>query len=206
MLNQAVDTLANHSWVPSSAWRRASDILEEVPVMAATVLGLEMLLNGPCIDLKLVSDVILSDVGATIHVLRLVGREYETAAEHPSRMADCLASLEAGAWFEAIAAHTFPCDPEHASVTALWHHCRLVARYAQLVAESIDGVSPEEAYLVGLLHEIAGVLTGSEVGAVEASLPLFVLRAVRSAEEGAYPSPWRFILSEAHKLAGARTH
>jgi hypothetical protein len=109
MLNHAVDTLANHSWVPSSAWRRASDILEEVPVMAATVLGLEMLLNEPCIDLKLVSDVILSDVGATIHVLRLVGREYETAAEHPSRMADCLASLEAGAWFEAIAAVTRNC-------------------------------------------------------------------------------------------------
>jgi hypothetical protein len=209
MLNQAVDTLANHSWVPSSAWRRThrGDILEDIPVMSATVLGLEMLLNEPCIDLKLVSDLILSDVGATIHVLRLVGREYDSAAEHPSRMADCLAGLEAGAWFEAIAAHTVPCDPEHAAVTALWNHCRLVARYAQLVAESIDGVSPEEAYLVGLLHEIASSFSvGSEVGAIEASLPLFVLTAVRSAEEGAYPSPWRFILSEAHKLAGARTH
>ena len=153
MLNQAVAELADHSWVPSSVWsqatfaeqkkaaRKTGDCLENVPVMSATVLGLEILLNESCIDLKQVSDVILSDVGATIHILRLVGREYESAFEHPSRMADCLAGLDASAWFEVIAAQTFPCDEEHASVTALWSHCRLVAQYAQLVAESIDGVS-----------------------------------------------------------------
>lgn len=231
MLNQLVDPVTDHSWVPSSVWSRAGfseqknvtrktgDFLDDVPVMSATVLGLEILLNEPCIDLRMVSDLILSDVGATIHVLRLVGREYEAAAEHPSRMADCLASLDAGAWFEAISARTFPCDPEHAATTALWNHCRLVAQYAQLVAESIEGVSPEEAYLVGLLHEIGdipnvlgrpnralGAGEPTALRAMEGSLPLFVLAAIRSMDDCSYSSTWRFILSEAHKLAGTSTH
>jgi HDOD domain len=229
MLNQAVDPVTDHSWVPSSVWRRAGfseqrkfarrteDLLDNVPVLSATVLGLEMLLDEPCIDLRMASELILSDVGATIQILRLVGREYEAAAEHPSRMGDCLASLDAGAWFEAISAHTFACDPEHAATTALWNHCRLVAQYAQLVAESINGISPEDAYLVGLLHEIGniprvlgwscGTFAGRESAvllAMEGSLPPFVIAAIRSINDYSCSSAWRFILSEAHKLAGVR--
>jgi hypothetical protein len=230
MLNQAVDPVTDHSWVPSSVWSRAGfceqnkaiaktcDFLDDVPVMSATVLGLQILLNEPSIDLRMVSELILSDVGATIRVLRLVGREYEAVAEHPSRMADCLASLDANAWFEAVSARTFACDAEQAAITALWGHCRLVAQYAQLVAESIEGVSPEEAYLVGLLHEIGDLprILGRRISACEAtelplrgmegSLPPFVLIAIRSIDDSSDPCPWRFILSEAHKLAGARIH
>ena len=77
--------------------------------------------------------------------------------EHPCRMGDCLASLDAGTWFDAISARTFACDSEHAATTSLWNHSRLVAQYAQLVAESLEGISPEEAYLVGLLHEIVAI-------------------------------------------------
>jgi len=226
MLNQAVVPAAAHSWLPSSVWRRAAfleqrqlspcsgEFLDIVPVMSATVLGLEMLLDEPCIDLRRVSDLILSDVGATIQILRLVGREFEGASEHPSRMGDCLASLDASTWFEAISAHTFAGEPEHAAITALWNHSRLVAQYAQLVAESMEGVSPEDAYLIGLLHEIEdipgvlgwvhGVRKSAASLSMEGSLPFFVLSALRSMHEGVNSSPWRFILSEAHKLAGAR--
>jgi HDOD domain len=214
MLNQAIDTVTNHSWVPSSAWRRLDirkklDLLDDVPVMSATVLGLEMLLHEPCIDLRMASELILSDVGATIQVLRLVGTEYESAAEHPCRMGDCLASLDAGTWFAAISARTFPCDREHAATNSLWNHCRLVAQYAHLFAESLEGIVPEEAYLVGLLHEIRkipGVLGWSNreaLAAIEESLPLFVLAAIRSMNDTA--SPWKAILDAAHELAGVCT-
>ena len=221
MQNQAIDTVTDHSWIPSSAWRRLSfpekkfaprkvDLLDDVPVMSATVLGLEILLHEPCIDLQMVSELVLSDVGATIQILRLVGREYEFADEQPSRMGDCLASLDAGAWFEAISARTFACDQEHASTTLLWNHCRLVAQYAQLVAESLEGISAEEAYLVGLLHEIRtipNVLGWPSAAplAMEGSLPLFVLAAIRSTKDSSSSSPWKFILTAAHELAEART-
>jgi hypothetical protein len=223
MLSQAIDTVTDHSWIPSSAWRRLDflehkqfarkkvDLLDDVPVMSATVLGLEILLQEPCIDLGMVSELILSDVGATIQILRLVGREYEFAAEHPSRMGDCIASLDAGNWFDAISARTFACDREHAATTLLWHHCRLVAQYAQLVAESLEGISPEEAYLVGLLHEmktIPNVLgwPSTALLAMEGSLPLFVLAAIRSMTDSSSSSTWKFILTAAHELAAARTN
>ena len=89
MLYQAIDTVTDHSWIPSSVWRRLglpeqkklvrkkADFLDDVPVMLATVLGLEILLHEPCIDLGMASELILSDVGATIQILRLVGSEYE---------------------------------------------------------------------------------------------------------------------------------
>jgi HDOD domain len=231
MLNHAADAVADHSWIPSSAWRRPrlplqksfvcmkSDLLDDVPVMVATVLGLEMLLHEPCIDLKMASELVLSDVGATLQILRLIGREYEFATEHPCRMGDCLASLDASTWFDAISARTFACGHEYAATSSLWYHSRLVAQYAQLVAESLEDMSPDEAYLVGLLHEIGAIPKAlgwpnedAENGdspsllAMEGSLPLFVLSALHSMDNSGSSSIWKFILAEAHELAGARTH
>jgi hypothetical protein len=195
-----------------------TDILDDVPAMSATVLGLEMLLYEPSIDLKMASDLILSDVGATIQILRLVDREYENSAERPNRMGDCLASLDVDTWFSIISAHTFVCDQKHAATTAVWDHCRLIAQYAQLVAESIDRISPEDAYLVGLLHEMdsisrvlglphygqgfngEGALLGSE-----GLLPHFVVSATRSVNGPGVSSIWKFILASAHELAGIGT-
>jgi hypothetical protein len=226
---QAIDRVTDHSWVPSSAWRRLSlpqqkkvarrksDFLDDIPVMSATVLGLEILLHEPCIDLRMASELVLSDVGATIQILRLIGREYEFATEHPCRMGDCLAGLDAVTWFDAISARTFACDREHAAITELWNHCRLVAQYAQLVAESLEGVSPEEAYLVGLLHEIDAIpkilgwpsdslddRESAPLSAVEGSLPLFVLSAIQSMNDSRSSSTWKIILTSAHELAGSR--
>jgi hypothetical protein len=132
-------------------------------------------------------------------------------------MGDCLASLDVDVWFGAISARTFVCDRKHAATTAVWRHSRLVAQYAQLVAESLDGVSPEDAYLVGLLHGIGdipaalglpghirgGNATGA-LSAMEGTLPLFVLDAIHSMSDGALSPGWRFILTAAHELAGSR--
>jgi hypothetical protein len=229
VLDEMCDQVTDRSWIPSSASkvlrlveeerfeRVKADFLDSVPVMSETVLGLEMLMHEPFIDLRRVSAIVLSDVGATLHILRLIGRECPFAAEFPSRMDDCLASLDAGAWFNAMCTRTFACDRQHSAVTAVWKHCRLVAQYAQLVAESIEGVTPEDAYLVGLLHEIESIprvlgWPNSRSGAsapvvlsgMEGSLPLFVLAAVRSALDSSPSSIWKPILTAAHELAGAR--
>ncbi len=230
MLNHAYEPVIDHSWIPSSAWRclqfpeqnrsaqRNADFLDDVPVMSATVLGLEMLLHEPYIDLRMASELILSDLGATIQILRLIGREYEYAAERPTRMGDCLASLDVDDWFGAISARTFVCDREHAATTSVWKHCRLVAQYAQLVAESMESISPEDAYLVGLLHGIGeipmalgwpnGGPDARDPGALfemEGMLPYFVLTALRSVNDSSPSSVWRFILTTAHELAGVRS-
>ena len=229
MLNYAFDTVNDHSWVPSFAWRglnfleqqtflqKKSDFLDDVPVMPATVLGLEMLLQNPYIDLRMASELVLSDVGATIQILRLIGKEYDFIAERPSRMGDCIANLEVGAWFGAISARMLASDRAHSATAAVWKHCRLVAQYAQLVAESLEGIPPEDAYLVGLLHGIEDIPAalgwpncgrgGKDTGAwfaMEGTLPLFVLAAMRSMNAPTSSSAWRFILTTAHELAGTR--
>jgi hypothetical protein len=230
VFKDAVCPVVDSVWIPSSTWRsfdflerkalmlKRSDLLDEVPVMSSTVLGLDMLLNEPYIDLRMASEIILSDVGATIQILRLIDREYGTAAERPSRMGDCIAGLDVSAWFGAICARTFVGDREHSATTALWKHSRLVAQYAQLVAESLEGISPEDAYVVGLLHGIEAipaalgwpyVRRGSQeqdiLSAMDGALPAFVLSAIRSVDDLSRSSVWRSILTEAHELAGVRT-
>jgi len=230
MLDQMCEPVMDQSWIPSFALgdlhfaeqenlaREKMDFLNDVPVMSATVLGLQMLLHEPFIDLRKVSALILSDVGATIQILRLIGREYALAGERPGRMDDCIAGLDVDDWFSVLSAHTFACDDEHYAATALWKHSLLVAQYAQLVAESIEGISPEDAYLVGLLHEIqaiptvlhwqsgnSGASSSGALFAMDGALPFFVLAAMRSVNEPSSSSPWKLILTAAHDLADVST-
>ena len=192
--------------------------LDQLPVMSTTVLGLDMLLHEPCVDLSLASELVLSDVGATIQVLRLVGREFESNGERPSRMVECLASLDVESWFAAISAQTYACDREHSETAALWRHSRLVAQYAELIAYSLNDISPEEAYLVGLLHEMrsfpsvlgwpnsdADGMSICSMVANEESLPPFVVAAMREVNDTYAASTWKFILSAAHRLAEFHT-
>jgi hypothetical protein len=229
VLDQIVDPEIDHSWIPSSAWQclqfpklsklaqEDAGFLDDVPVMSATVLGLEMLLYEPCIDLQRASELVLSDIGATIQTLRMIGRDYDFATELPYRMGDCIASLDLGTWFGAMSARTFAFEGQHSAATAFWKHGRLIAQYAQLVAESLDRISPEDAYLVGLLHEVgaipkvlgwpncvSGAAHSVALSAIEGSLPLFVLAALRSVNDRCLSSTWTYILNAAHELAGAR--
>lgn len=229
MFNHEFCPVIDHGWIPSSTWRsfdfleqtaptmKRTDFLDEVPVMSSTVLGLEMLLNEPYIDLQMASELVLSDVGATIQILRLIGNEYGIAAERPCRMGDCIASLDRRVWFGAISARTFVGDRAHSATSAVWKHCRLVAQYAQLVAESLEGISPEDAYMVGLLHgtdAIPAALGWPRSGrgwrnqdilfAMDEALPPLVLAAIHSMDDSSTSSVWRSILSAAHELAGSR--
>jgi hypothetical protein len=185
--------------------------------MLSTVLGLNMLLQEPCIDLQRVSELILHDIGATFKMLRMVGQECDWAGDHPRRMGDCIANLEVHDWFSAISSRTFSRDLEHSAMSEFWEHSRLVAQYAQLVAESIDDISPEDAYLVGLLHgvrELPEVLhweglehrvaSSETLTAIDGTLPPFVLTGIDSGMDSTRPSSWSVILTAAHELADVR--
>jgi hypothetical protein len=228
VLNYAANPEIDRGWIPSSAWwrlhsierqnrlRSKADCLDLVPVKSSTVLGLDMLVHEQRIDLQMASELVLSDVGATIKTLWMIGKEYEFPEERPTRMVDCLASLDVSAWFSAISARTFAADREHAAIAAVWRHCRLVGQYSQLVAESLDRTSSEDAYLVGLLHGIHAIAEVLDWGngaaaagrpdilfAIEGTVPPFVLAAIRSANDAS--SEWGFILTSAHELAESRT-
>ena len=224
MLNHAVDSICAYARISSSTQSpfeshgekvlllKGIDFLDVVPVMPATVFGLDMLLQESNIDLQIASELVLSDVGATIHTLRLVGKEYEIAAERPSRMCECIAGLDTALWFETISTQRLVGDREHSATTAIWKHSHSVAQCARFVAESMDDILPEDAYMVGLLHGIGAIPAAldwsesklfSAMTAMEETLPPFVLAAMRGAEDPSCSSVWRFVLTAAHRLAAA---
>jgi hypothetical protein len=227
VLNYSVHSVIDDACIPSSRLSsfepygkkslllRKTDFLDEVPVMPATVFGLDMLLQEPNIDLQMASELVLSDVGATIQTLRFVGKEYESAAERPTRMCECIAGLDTALWFETISSQIFVGDREHPATTAIWKHCRSVAQCARFVAQSMDDVLPDDAYMVGLLHGIGAIPAAldwsegqlcSAMSAMEDTLPPFVLAAIKDVDDPSCASVWRFVLTAAHRLAAAEMH
>ena len=130
-----------------------------VPTLFATRLQLELLLSDRSVDLRAAAGIILNDLGATLEIFRRAGEEAGAGQEPFSRLEDCLASLGTDVWIEAVCANAVERvavdSAQLAEITAFWEHRRLLAYACWLVAERTEGVCPEEAYLVGLLHEAA---------------------------------------------------
>ena len=63
---------------------RPVDDLPGVPALAATLLKMELELHESSTDLRGFSEAVLGDVGATIQILRLAGRNTDRRATAPS--------------------------------------------------------------------------------------------------------------------------
>ncbi|WP_241654301.1 HDOD domain-containing protein [Granulicella sibirica] len=190
-----------------------ADPLPDVPAMVGTKLQLELLLQESLVDLSAVSEVILSDAGATLQVLRLIGEEYPEEEGRPTRIEDCIVSLNSERWYEAICASSIPQDSE---VLMAWQHCRRVAQCAKELAQCVEGFSPEEAYVVGLLYELGRFphLLGwnrsgdssrehRALGVMLADywhLPGYLLSAIQDEQEAVPCSRWSELLAMAQTL------
>ncbi len=138
--------------------RRPAEFLLDppVPALPQTVLFLDLLLQERCVDLRAMSQLVLEDLGATIQILRLAGREFGPE-DRPDRIEDCIASLGLGACLDAVSMRTAPHDSRYNLVAGFWNHSRQIAAHAKLVAEHTPDINPEEAYLIGLLHEVGSL-------------------------------------------------
>ena len=210
----AYDWWADHQMDHTSGFTACAHWIETVPVMPATVLGLELLLQDRSLHLQMASDLILKDVGATLQMMRLVARDFPIPDERPSRMVDCLAALDTSTWFAALAANSKPCSKTPTEISSMWNHCRNVAQYARLIAESLGEMMGEEAYLAGLLHEVENMafVLGKKGPAASGDgvklnqvLSPSVVTALQSAKQRDSGSIWRYVLASAHALATAGT-
>jgi len=195
--------------------------LPGVPVLAETILRLDLLVQERSIDLQAMADVVLSDLGATVTVLRLAAEEHGDAPNRPTRIADCIAELGAVACMDAIAALPVARDSRYLAITETWTHAREVAQQARLVAEDTPDVNPDEAHLVGLLHAIgllppvlgpawaglggsrksfSAALAGLQM-AKQWSLPQSVVDYFREIQLETSNTPWAEIVHKAHRLA-----
>jgi HD-like signal output (HDOD) protein len=131
-----------------------------LPTLLATRLQLELLLADRPVDLRAAAGILMNDLGATLGIFRRAGEECGGGSNTPERLEECLASLGTDAWMEAVCAGAVERmadddEEELAELTGFWEHGRLLAYACWLVAEQIEGVCPDEAFLVGLLHEAA---------------------------------------------------
>jgi HDOD domain len=191
--------------------------MPEIPVLSETLLRLDLEIQEPCVDLCVISDAVLNDLGATLQILRLAGREYGHAKTRPTRIEDCIADLGLRACMGAVSVQTVLRARRHEDIGAIWAHSREIAHYAKLVAEEMPRVNPDEAYLVGLLHEVgslpdvlgwnkkkSGAANTAHVGfglVNRWALPDFVLQFFSELHRGGRETYWSEIMRCAHRRA-----
>jgi hypothetical protein len=66
----------------------------ETHARPATLLGLELLLQEPVVDLGSVVSLLVADVAATVRVAQLAAREVSPDSKAPVRLAECIANLD----------------------------------------------------------------------------------------------------------------
>lgn len=191
--------------------------LPDIPVLPETLLRLELETQERSVDLRGIAEVILSDLGATVQILRLSGLECSDAESRLTRIEDCISGLGLSACLEAVSAELVTRDYRYNAIADTWAHSREIAHYSRLVAEETPDVNPDQAYLVGLLHTI-GMLPqvlgwyGSPGRPIDAafaglqmarqwSLPQIAVEYFREIRMDGCDTPWPEIVHKAHHFA-----
>lgn len=203
--------------VPQFPLERVDD-LPDVPALPETLLQMELKLHEFSIDLHELSQLILSDAGATLQILRLAARECSATEGRPARIEDCISHLGLEACLRAAGRRTVLSEARHRGVIEVWAHSREVAQLCRKLAGAGDRwMHPEEAYLVGLTHTLGalpGILgwQGPESGAgnwldkgsklAEAwSLPACVQEFFAEVRRPDCNEGWPAIVRKAHQMA-----
>jgi len=194
--------------------------LPDVPVMPGTLLLMDLGAHEEPIDLHEMTRVVLSDPGATIQILRMVGRERLFGDERPTRIEDCISVLGVQACIEAVSRRTISRAMNKPQIMKAWSHARKIAETCRLMVEDApEVIAPNGAYLTGLLHELGSLPTilGWERANAVSSDPAEA--GLKMAEEWFLPqcvvdyfselgnlkttSEWTRMVDRAHEVTGA---
>jgi hypothetical protein len=126
-----------------------------VPALPGTLVQLELLRKPQSIDLDAVTQLVRSDLGLCLQVLR--ASRWETGGDELWRISDCVVNL--GPRVLEVATPLQRDETRKHSykeAEAFWSHARLVASISEAVATYCSelGVNPEQAYTAGLLHNL----------------------------------------------------
>lgn len=196
--------------------------LPDVPVLPETLLRLELEAQERCVDLRAMSEVVLSDLGATVQILRFSALECSDTERRLTRIEDCISDLGLSACLEAVSAQPVARDGRYDAIAETWAHSREIAHYSRLVSEDAPEVNPDEAYMVGLLHTL-GLLphvlgwSGSASRSMDPayagfqmarqwSLPQFAVEYFRELHADGGATPWPEIVHKAHRSANGSSY
>jgi HD-like signal output (HDOD) protein len=205
---------------PRLAHDESADNLPDLPVLPETLLAMELQMQQSSVDLRTFAETVLGDLGATIQVLRMAGREYGAADDRPIRIEDCICDFGPAACRDAVAQGVMVRGFQRRVVSDLWSHAREIAKNARQLAESIPwAINPDQAYMAGMLHAIGSLPAALGWDWRETSSD-HALTGLKLAERWAFPGylrdffcemlmpgyhpQWSEIMAEAHRIAGGR--
>jgi len=137
--------------------------LPGLPAWPLTLAEMELLLQGPVVDLGAIAEVAKRDASLTAQLLWLANRDREEC-DRLYRIETCLVQLGISVLREFVQ-ETPPLSPSDWRGGALLNHSRLTALAAEAIAFQIPGVDPEKAYLAGLLHLLPELVSLEKSGA-----------------------------------------
>jgi HD-like signal output (HDOD) protein len=132
------------------------------PAMPGALLRLKLCLSAFVIDLEEITNVIKSDVGLTVQLLRLAAREIPASPVRVLSISQIVVHAGVGS-LALLAAHTHILPDSLRNGARLrvcerfWMRCRLAALLAEGLAPHCSGVDPEEAYLAALLYHVGSL-------------------------------------------------
>ena len=130
-----------------------------VPVLPETLLVMDLQRDAESVDLGGFSEAVLSDVGATILILRMIGEEYGDSDDRPGRIEDCIADIGIEACMGSAMHGMRTATAHNEDIVEMWGHSTEIAKHCHRLADEKYGFNPSQAYLAGLLHDI-GALPG----------------------------------------------
>jgi HDOD domain len=159
-----------------------------VPVPPVTRLQIDLLLNRSVLDLQAIVDVILADVGAALQVLRISAPIRTIADRRTGHIETCVLHLGRTGLRRALSVLP-PSGFEGPNETtkSFWLRSQIAAELARMLAKGRADISPNDAALAGLLHEIGRLpqLLGWRVPGIDLSNTIAVGSAL--AEEWRLP-------------------
>jgi len=188
--------------------------------MPETLLLLDLGAQEASVDLHAMTQIVLSDSGATIQILRLAGRERVFGEERPSRVEDCISVLGVQPCIEAVFRRPVSRAKDQPAIMIAWQHAREIAETCKLMAEELpECFGSNEAYLIGMLHELGSLpaILGWAPALAVSSDP--IMAGLKMAEEWFLPQclvdyfsdlgkcsssrGWARIVQRAHEVSGA---
>lgn len=213
-----LDISSGRSVVFDSGWvhiEYAHDSLE-VPVLPETLLLMELEAQETCPDLREISALVMGDLGAVMQIFRRAALEYSSREDRPTRIEDCISILGVQACVETLSRATMPFSS--GEVIETWRHAKEIAELSRRISREIAVTAgPDEAYLVGLFHQLtslplifgwgalgpdanAGAMTGLRM--TEAwSLPRCVEEYFSEMQNPVNGQRWSTIVERSHEMA-----
>lgn len=209
-----------NAWPLSQRSRpHASRDYPDVPVMPETLLLVELKARERSVDLREISQLVLGDLGASLQILRRAAVESMSCLDLPIRIEDCISDLGLQTCLDVLARRILS-RGMHQAAMETWRHSRRIAELCALEAMAMSStVNQEEAYLVGLFHELGSlprilgwdrlIMTMSDEEALgrrmaeDWRLPEFVTDYFRELSFKRGDSPWAKMVRDAHEHAPA---